>query len=84
MSMMMECSDLNAPQKAKGFHKPSLIEVQKSGVPHHSKHTELHHASDHARRWDNTQDLEGLFIVESEFRVIGDSDYIMLVVRFLP
>ncbi|KAK7087724.1 hypothetical protein V1264_021736 [Littorina saxatilis] len=70
VSMMMECSDLNAPQKARGFHKPSLMEVQKSGSHHHghhsAKHAELHHASDHARRWDNSQELDGLFIVESK------------------
>lgn len=66
MSMMMQCSDLNAPQKAKGFHKPSLMEVQKTGFHHGSKTTEMHHESDHARRWDNTQELEGLFIMESE------------------
>ena len=66
MSMMMQCSDLNAPQKAKGFHKPSLMEVQKTGFHHGSKTTEVHHESDHARRWDNTQELEGLFIMESE------------------
>jgi hypothetical protein len=68
MSMMMECSDLNAPHKARGFHKPSLMEVQRSGVVPHGK-MEVHHDSDHARRWKNTTDLgtlEGLFVVESE------------------
>ncbi|XP_012941237.1 synergin gamma isoform X2 [Aplysia californica] len=60
-SMMLECSDLNAPQKARGFHKPTLNEVQK---PHHGNHKQQKlsfHESDHSRGWKHTEDLEGLF-----------------------
>ncbi|KAL8562048.1 hypothetical protein ACOMHN_031819 [Nucella lapillus] len=73
MSMMLECSDLNAPQKAKGFHKPSLMEVQKSGAHPSFRNVEVHHESDHARRWDNTQELEGLFIVERKAKAASQS-----------
>ena len=63
-SMMMECSDLNAPQKAKGFIKPSLNEVHR-----HHKHVKVnYHQSDHSRRWTNAEGLEGLFQVPGEFK----------------
>lgn len=65
MSMMLECSDLNAPQKAKGFHKPSLIEVQRAYDGHSARSVSFHESSA-ARRWDNVQELEGLFVVQSK------------------
>lgn len=61
-SIMLEYSDLSAPKKAKGFHKPTLNEVQKSGQRHHKVSTLNIHESDHSRSWkQNTDDLEGLF-----------------------
>lgn len=69
MSMMMQCSDLKAPQKAKGFHKPSLIEVQRTGSDHGGR-APVFHESDHARRWTSTEDLEGLFVVQCEHKQV--------------
>ncbi|XP_025089450.1 synergin gamma-like isoform X3 [Pomacea canaliculata] len=69
MSMMMQCSDLKAPQKAKGFHKPSLIEVQRTGSDHGGR-APVFHESDHARRWTSTEDLEGLFVVQSRSKTV--------------
>ncbi|CAG5124803.1 unnamed protein product, partial [Candidula unifasciata] len=61
-SIMLEYSDLSAPKKAKGFHKLTLNEVQKSGQGHHKVSMASFHESDHARSWrQNTPDLEGLF-----------------------
>ncbi|XP_059150358.1 synergin gamma-like isoform X3 [Physella acuta] len=62
-SIMLEYSDLSAPKKAKGFHKPTLNEVQKSGhIDTHRLKGSSFHESDHARSWKmQAEDLEGLF-----------------------
>ncbi|KAH9518511.1 hypothetical protein Btru_017005 [Bulinus truncatus] len=61
-SIMLEYSDLSAPKKAKGFHKPTLNEVQKTGHDHHKSKVSNFHESDHARRWTGqSEDLNGLF-----------------------
>ncbi|XP_055891189.1 synergin gamma-like isoform X1 [Biomphalaria glabrata] len=61
-SIMLEYSDLSAPKKAKGFHKPTLNEVQKSGHDQHKNKVASFHESDHARRWKGqSEDLDGLF-----------------------
>lgn len=62
-SIMLEYSDLSAPKKAKGFHKPTLNEVQKSGhIDTHRMKSSSFHESDHARSWKmQAEDLEGLF-----------------------
>ncbi|CAL1535490.1 unnamed protein product [Lymnaea stagnalis] len=61
-SIMLEYSDLSAPKKAKGFHKPTLNEVQKSVHEHHRTRATNFHESDHARSWTRqAEDLEGLF-----------------------
>ncbi|XP_041349229.1 synergin gamma-like isoform X2 [Gigantopelta aegis] len=56
MSMMMECSDLNQPAKAKHFQKPSLKEVH---VTH--AHNKTFQQSGQSRCWTSTDELIGLF-----------------------
>ncbi|CAH1800368.1 unnamed protein product, partial [Owenia fusiformis] len=60
-SMMLECSDLSVPNKAKGFVKPALSEVQ----PKHVKH-QTFHESKAAKKWDynTTENLSDLFVLE--------------------
>ena len=54
---MFECSDLNAPQKAKSFKKPSVKEVQPKQV-----RVSNFQASQKSRKWDNqTEELSDLF-----------------------
>ncbi|XP_071110758.1 synergin gamma-like isoform X2 [Haliotis cracherodii] len=60
MAMMMQCSDLNAPQRAKQFHKPSLKEVQVE----HLSNIPSFHQSDSSRHWTGHDNLEGLFATE--------------------
>ncbi|XP_067650665.1 synergin gamma-like isoform X1 [Haliotis asinina] len=60
MAMMMECSDLNAPQKAKQFHKPSLKEVH---IEHHTNVSSFHQSGS-SRQWTGHDNLEGLFATE--------------------
>jgi hypothetical protein len=52
-AMMMECSDLTAPNKAKTFQKHSLKQL------HPSYHTVKQHESNQARQWKqmNLDDL---------------------------
>ncbi|CAC5403831.1 Synergin gamma [Mytilus coruscus] len=61
-TMMMECSDLTAPVKAKTFHKPTLKEVN----PSHHGHTAKQHESKQAKQWKqmNLDDLGDMFVVE--------------------
>ncbi|XP_033748031.1 synergin gamma-like isoform X2 [Pecten maximus] len=61
MSMMMECSDLKAPNKAKTFHRPALKELPVTTQTHH--HT--FHQSQQARQWTQpVEELSELFTVE--------------------
>jgi len=59
-AMMMECSDLTAPNKAKTFQKHSLKQL------HPSHHTVKQHESNQARQWKqmNLDDLGDIFVVE--------------------
>ncbi|OPL20533.1 hypothetical protein AM593_09637, partial [Mytilus galloprovincialis] len=61
-TMMMECSDLTAPVKAKTFHKPTLKEVN----PSHHGHTATQHESKQAKQWKQMkmEDLGDMFVVE--------------------
>ncbi|GFR98200.1 synergin gamma [Elysia marginata] len=69
-SMMMEFSDLNAPKKAKGFHKPTLNEVQKHNQHPQKTKAMSFHDSDHARSWkQQCDDLTGLFQMPEEAKV---------------
>ncbi|XP_069135584.1 synergin gamma-like isoform X2 [Argopecten irradians] len=62
MSMMMECSDLKAPNKAKTFHRPALKELPATSHAHH--HT--FHQSQQARQWTQPVDeLSELFTIET-------------------
>ena len=59
----MECSDLNAPVKAKTFHnKPSLKEVH----PTQSAHTVKQHESNQALQWKNVDldNMGDMFVVQ--------------------
>ncbi|XP_050408199.1 synergin gamma isoform X2 [Patella vulgata] len=56
MTMMMECSDLKAPQKAKSFQKPLVKDVKVQ--PHK---TITYHQSQQARQWQVSAELEDLF-----------------------
>ncbi|XP_060076037.1 synergin gamma-like [Ylistrum balloti] len=61
MSMMMECSDLTAPNKAKTFHRPVLKELPATNQTHH--HT--FHQSQQARQWTKpVEELSQLFTAE--------------------
>lgn len=61
MSMMMECSDLTAPNKAKTFHRPALKELP----PSHHGHHHTFHQSQQARQWTQpADDLSQLFKIE--------------------
>lgn len=59
-AMMMECSDLTAPNKAKTFQKRSLKQL------HPSHHAVKQHESNQARQWKqmNLDDLGDIFVVE--------------------
>ena len=63
MSYMMECSDLNAPAKAKNFSKPSMREVQ----PQRAK-TVVYQQSQKARQWAGHEEnnLSELFTLPSK------------------
>ena len=61
--MMFECSDLKAPQKAKAFHKPALKELHPT---HHHSQVPTHHASQNARKWNQSEELSDLFIQEGK------------------
>ena len=65
--MMFECSDLNAPQKAKLFHKPALKELPPT---HHQSQVPVHSDSQAARKWNQTwnqsEELSELFIQEGK------------------
>ena len=63
--MMLECSDLKAPQKAKLFHKPALKELPPT---HNQSQVPVHNDSQTARKWNQTwnqsEELSELFIQE--------------------
>ena len=64
MKMMLECSDLTAPQKAKGFVKKSVNEIEPL-----RKATTVYHVSQKAHRWDgNTDKLTELFTLPGRFQ----------------
>ncbi|OWF48643.1 Synergin gamma [Mizuhopecten yessoensis] len=61
MSMMMECSDLKAPNKAKTFHRPALKELPTTTQTYH--HT--FHQSQQARQWTQpVEELSELFTLD--------------------
>lgn len=62
MSMMFECSDLSAPNKARTFHKPSLKELP----PTHHHHHQTFQQSRHAHQWKPEEDLTNLFMVKGQ------------------
>lgn len=62
MSMMIECSDLSAPNKARTFHKPSLKELPAT----HHHHHQTFQQSRHAHQWKPEEDLTNLFMVEGQ------------------
>lgn len=62
VSMMFECSDLSAPNKARTFHKPSLKELP----PTHHHHHQTFQQSRHAHQWKPEEDLTNLFMVKGQ------------------
>lgn len=57
-SMILECSDLSGPQKARTFHKPSVKEL-----PPTSQQGVTFAPSDKARDWSNIHGLDRIFAV---------------------
>ena len=63
MAMMLECSDLTAPQKAKGFVKKCVKEVQPV-----KKHAVSYQESQKAHKWDQSADtLTELFTLPGKW-----------------
>ena len=58
MSMMMQYSDLSAPQKAKGFQKPAIRDV----APKPTR-AQTFQQSQKAKSWNQTQETySGMFV----------------------
>lgn len=60
-SMMLECSNLNAPCKASKFSKLSVKEITPS-----SSHSATFTASEKARDWSNIKGLDSAFIAPKQ------------------